>query len=250
MPRNSWHVLSVLALALGALTFATAASAHDGKHHGHHGNHHAKSAGFQLAGKSAFKHDDKNAFKQHDKGEQNHHNKGEHKRNDNNTRFTTTLTSPDTGTCQNVWANDVLQRTYIVHKSHDGTYSLTAFDRGTFTTVAGASPEACNTTNSHHGTVVTAGIQGRIFGFISGKVIGGTFDPNATCAAICDRAAFLSAHFGPTATNSCSVPQSCRYFYLYHAKDEALTSSTWIDRGKAGSTGPLETSDRGDIATA
>ena len=220
MTRNSWRVLSVLALALGALSFAATSSAGEGHHNGHHnGGHHAKSA--------------------------------HHQSSHNNWRFTTMLTSTDTGTCDaNVWANDVLKRTYIVHRSHDGTYSLTAFDRGTFTTVAGASPEACNTANMHHGLVVTAGIQGRIFGFISGKVIGGTFDPNATCAAICDRAAFLAAHFGPTATNSCTIPQSCRYVYVYHAKDQALTHSTWIDRGHAGPTGPLETSDRGDIATA
>ena len=221
MTRISWRVLSVLALALGALTFAATSSAHDGHHDGghHDGDHHANPA--------------------------------DHQNNHNNWRFTTTRISPDTGTCSdNVWANDVLKRTYVVHRSGDGTYSLTAFDRGTFTTVAGASPEACNTANKHHGTVVTAAIQGRIFGFISGKVIGGTFDPNATCAANCDRDMFLAAHFGATATNSCSIPQSCRYLYVYHSKDKALTFGTWIDRGHAGPTGPLETSDRGDIATA
>ena len=216
MTRTSWRVLSVLAQALGALTFVAASSAHDGHHDG---DHHPKAA--------------------------------EHQNDHNNWRYTTTLTSPDTGTCSdNVWANDALERTYIVHRSENGTYSLTARDHGTFTTVAGASPEACNTANEHHGMLVTAGIQGRIFGHITGKVIGGTFDPNATCASPCDRAAFLKAHFGSTAQNSCSIPQSCRYLYVYHSKDEALLYGTWIDRGHAGPTGPLETSDHGDIATA
>jgi hypothetical protein len=220
MPRTSWRVLSVLVLALGALAFAATSSAHDGHHDGDH----------------------------HD-GD--HHKVAEHQGNHNTWRFSTTLVSPDTGTCaDNVWANDTLNRTYLVHRSDDGSYRLTAFDRGSFVTVAGASPEACNTANEHHGTVVTAGIQGRIFGFISQKVTGGTFDPNATCAATCDRAAFVAAHFGPAATQSCSTDKSCRYLYVYHSHDQTLKFDTWIDRGQTGPNGPLVTSDRGDIATA
>jgi hypothetical protein len=206
MTRITWRVFTVLALALGALSFAATSSAHDG-HHEHHGDH--------------------NTF-----------------------HYSTTLASPDTGTCQNTWANDALKRTYKVHRNHDGSYKLTAFDRGTFTTVAGQSPQACDTSNTKHGATVTAGIQGRIAGYISGKVIGGTFNPNATCTATCNRAAFLAAFFGPSAKFSCDIPQSCKYFYLYTSRDEALKYHHWIDAGRAGSTGPLKTTDRGDIATA
>jgi hypothetical protein len=216
MTRTSWRVFTVLALALGALSFAATSSAHDGHHDGHHG----------------------------DKSHNEHHGDG------NNFNYSTTLTSPDSGTCRNVWANDALKRTYTVHRSGDGSYTLTTRDRGTFTTVAGQSPEACDTSNTKHGATVTAGIQGRVGGFISGKVIGGTFNPNATCAATCDTTAFVSAFFGPTATRSCSIPQSCKYIYVYTAKDESLKYHVWIDAGRADSAGPLKTKDHGDIATA
>jgi hypothetical protein len=80
-------------------------------------------------------------------------------------------------------------------------------------------------------------------------VIGGTFNKSATCASPCTRAAFLTAFFGPTAKYSCDIPQSCRYAYLYQSKDAALKYHHWLDAGRAGSTGPLKTYDRGDIAT-
>jgi hypothetical protein len=130
-----------------------------------------------------------------------------------------------------------------------GGYTLTAFDRGTFVTSAAASPGACEQ-DSKHGTVVTAGIKGHVIGYISGKVIGGTFNKTATCASPCTRAAFLTAFFGSTAKYSCDIPQSCRYAYLYQSRDAALKYHHWLDAGRAGSTGPLKTVDRGDIATA
>src|SRR6478672_10823641 len=79
---------------------------------------------------------------------------------------------------------------------------------------------------------------------------GGTFNKTATCASPCTRAAFLTAFFGPTAKYSCDIPQSCKYAYLYQSRDAALKYHHWLDAGRAGSTGPLKTVDRGDIATA
>jgi hypothetical protein len=211
MTRTTWRIFTVLALALGALSFAATSSAHDG----HHGD------------------------RSHDE-----------RRGDGNTfRYATALTSVDTGTCQNTWANDALKRTYKVHRNDDGSYRLTVLDRGTFTTVAGQSPQACDKSSSKHGATVTAGIQGRVAGYISGKVIGGTFNANATCTVTCNRAAFLTAFFGAGAKFSCDIPQSCKYFYLYTSRDESLKYHVWIDAGRASSTGPLATTDRGDIAT-
>jgi len=179
------------------------------------------------------------------------HGKGKPVEQHGNTfHYRTTLTSEDTGTCgQQVWATDTLKRTYAVHQDKSGGYTLTAYDRGTFVTSAAASPGACEQ-DSHHGTVVTAGIKGKVIGYISGKVIGGTFNKSATCASPCTRAAFLTAFFGSTAKYSCDIPQSCRYAYLYHSRDAALKYHHWLDAGRAGATGPLKTVDRGDIATA
>jgi len=163
-------------------------------------------------------------------------------------RYTTTIASPDTGTCaDNVWANDVAKRTYVVHKNRDGSYRLTAFDRGTFTTVAGQSPEACNSANPKHGSTVTAGIKGHYLGFLSENITGGTLNKDATCVG-CSRAAFVAAFFGPNAHEN--LDKNVKYVYVYSSRDESLKYHTWVDKGYAKSTGGLKTSDRGDIATA
>jgi hypothetical protein len=223
MTRTSIRILTVLALALGALSFAATSSAHDGKG------------------------DKKTAH--HFKG---HHNKGHHKKHaDRNTfRFTTNLTSEDSGCGGHVWANDTIKRTYIVKKNADGSYRLTAFDRGTFTTVAGISPQGCpNVDNPHHGTTVTAGITGKFGGFLTENITGGTFNPNATCATVCDRAGFVSSFFGASAQQSANVDKNVSYLYVFMSKDPTLKYHVWVDRGHAGETGGLKTVDRGDIAT-
>jgi|SRR5215218_3433566 len=209
MSRRIPHVLPVLGLAVAALAFVAAATAGEG-----HGNG----------------------------------NPGEQK--GNTFHYRTTLTSDDRGTCaQKVWATDTLKRTYAVHRNESGSYTLAAYDRGTFVTSAAASPGACEK-HSKHGAVVTGGIKGTVIGYISGRVVGGTFNKNATCSSPCTRAAFLTAFFGATAKYSCDTPQSCKYAYLYQSRDAKLKYHHWLDAGRVGSTGPLKTVDRGDIATA
>jgi hypothetical protein len=222
MTRTTWRTLAVLALALGALSFTATSSAHDGDHDGHHG----------------------------DKRHEHHGDKGKHHDDQNVFRFTTNLTSPDSGCDGHVWANDTIKRTYIVKKNADGSYRLTAFDRGAFTTVAGVSPQGCPTVdNPHHGTVVTAGITGRFGGFLTENITGGTFNPNATCAAVCDRAGFVSSFFGASAQEN--LDKNVKYLYVFMSKDPSLKYHVWLDRGQAGPTaGSLKTVDRGDIATA
>ena len=165
-----------------------------------------------------------------------------------NFKYRTTIASPDTGTCgDNVWANDTAHRTYFVHKNADGSYRLIVADRGTFTTVAGQSPEACNTANARHGSTVAAGIKGRYGGFLMENITGGTFNKDATCPG-CSRAAFVAAFFGAGAHEN--LDKNVKYLYVYSARDAALKYRTWVDKGVAKATGGLETSDRGDIATA
>ena len=222
MTRTSLRILTLLALVLGALSFAAVSSAGDGSDHG---EHHKKS----------------------EHGE--HQQKGEH--HGNEWRFSTTLTSSDSGTCHvNDWATEVIQRTYTVRKGDNGVYTVRVKDRGIFTTVAGDSPGKCET-KSHHGSVLTAGIKGEMAGKLSSEVLGSTtFNPNATCTATdCFRADFLKAFFGPTATYSCDTDQACKYVYGYHSNDPALTYHSWLDAGVA-KDGVLKAVNRGDIATA
>jgi hypothetical protein len=225
MTRTSFRILTVLALALGALSFAAVSSAGDGDGHGSHGEHHKSGT----------------------HGE--HQKKSEH--HGNVWRFSTTLTSTDSGTCHvNDWNTEVIKRTYTVSKGDNGVYTVRIKDRGTFTTIAGDSPGKCET-RSHHGSVVTAGITGRMGGRLSSQVLGSTtFNPNATCTATdCFRADFLKAFFGPTATYSCDTDQACKYVYVYHSKDPALKYHSWLDAGVA-KDGVLKAVNRGDIATA
>src|SRR4051812_13029315 len=95
MTRTSFRILTVLALALGALSFAAVSSAGDGGEHGDHGEHHKKG----------------------EHGE--HSQRAEH--HGNVFRFSTTLTSSDSGTCHvNDWNTEVIHRTYTVRKGDNG----------------------------------------------------------------------------------------------------------------------------------
>lgn len=209
--RRAGAFAAVLAVALCA---TAAASACPGGHHGDmkasfkfdHGHHH----GFKnMHGRHAFV-------------------------------FRTTLTSPDSGTCGNNWANDTLKRVYKVKRNGDGTYTLVAFDRGTFTTVAGQSPGACETTDTNHGATVTAGITGGVTGFVAETISGGTLNTSATCAAVCDRNAFVAAFFGASATQTVT-----KFAYFYGSRDPGLIKHVWVNAG-TGTT----SSNHGDIATA
>jgi hypothetical protein len=219
MTKTLRSALALCALLVGALSYTAAAYACD-RHHGDH------DGGARAATFASF-----------------HHNKGDV------FRYTTTLTSTDSGCDDHVWANDTIKRTYIVKKKDDGTYRLTAFDRGQFVTVAGVSPQGCpDVQNTHHGSTVATGISGRFGGFLTEKITGGTLNTHATCAAVCDRAAFVSAFLGASAHEN--LDKNVSYLYVFMSKDPSLKFHVWLDRGHAGSTGGLQTVDRGDIATA
>jgi hypothetical protein len=219
------RVMTILVPALGALAFAATSFAGDGRHDGgHDGDHHANRG----------------------------HHEGEHhgdRRGNGTFVFRTNLTTTDTGTCQNQWANDTLTRTYVVKPRSDGSFVLVAFDRGTFTTLAGQSPGACETTDTNHGLLVTPGVTGKVRGFIAGIVTGGTFNPNATCGTNCFRSTFISSFFGPTAKFSCDTDQSCRFEFNYRSDDSTLAFDHWRDRGRA-ENGVLTDVLKGDIATS
>ena len=204
-------VITTLALTFAALALSATALA-NGDGREHHGNKHGKSGHAKL---------------------------------------TFAVTTTDNGTCGSPWATDTIKRTYVVKKHKDGSYTLTRFDRGSFVTLAGKSPGACDTTGTH-GQTVKAGVQGRVRGFLRGTVTGGTFDKNATCtAADCgERAVFLKAFFGPAAQFSCDTNSAdCKFNYTYKAKKQGLLFHHWQDKGTgAGTLGTEEFN--GDIADA
>src|SRR5215475_12998353 len=110
--------------------------------------------------------------------------KGKTKNNGHNSRYAAQVTVADHGSCGNAWATDTSMRTWSVKPSGNGTFRVSRKDKGTFVTLAGQSPGACDTTGKH-GHLVSAGLHGKFRGYLSGTVSGGTFNKNATCNAAC-----------------------------------------------------------------
>lgn len=73
------------------------------------------------------------------------------------------VNTTDGGSCGNVWADDTFGRDYTVISNGGGNYTIKEKDKGTFVTIAGPSPGACETAQ-HHGAFVSAGIPGKIEG--------------------------------------------------------------------------------------
>ena len=69
----------------------------------------------------------------------------------------------DEGTCGN-WAIDTFERSFNLVQHPDGTLSFTTKDAGTFVTLAGQSPDACDPSSDHPDGHIDAGITGHVNG--------------------------------------------------------------------------------------
>jgi hypothetical protein len=144
-------------------------------------------------------------------------------------------TSPDSGTCGNLWATETFDRVFRVstQPNADGTYTLVEeFKNGSFVTGAGPSPGGCET---NPGGVVSAGVTGKMHGTFTIVVSGGTFDPTGGCPGDCTTADFIATHFGAGATYD--VPT---YEFHYSAGNNGEWKNASADRG----------GDHGDITGA
>jgi hypothetical protein len=173
--------------------------------------------------------------------------KGKGKNKGHNSRFSAQITVPDHGTCHNVWATDTSKRTWSIKPNGNGTFRVGRQDKGTFVTLMGQSPGACDTTGKH-GHLVNAAVHGKFRGYLRGTVSGGTFNPNATCNAACvgDTAAFIAAYF-PGGTFTCSLGYAgCKFNFEYSSPDKSLAFHHWQDKGTNGVTEQFT----GDIANS
>lgn len=146
----------------------------------------------------------------------------------------------DNGSCSGPWATDTITREYQIHQNTDGSYRVREQDKGTFVTTGPVSPGACET-DSHHGSVLTAGHTGKLEGWLEGTVTGGTYNAAAAanCGGVspCYRSDFIAAAFGPTAQFSCFLGYAdCRFLFEYTAPDQGLAYHHWSDRGLDGFT--------------
>jgi hypothetical protein len=161
--------------------------------------------------------------------------KGKGTKNGHNSRFSAQITVTDHGSCGNPWATDTSRRTWSVKPNGNDTFRVTRRDKGTFVTLAGQSPGACDPTGKH-GKLVDAGVHGRLRGYLTGTVSGGTFNANATCNAVCigDTSAFIAAFF-PGGTFTCSQGYAgCKFNFEYASPDKSLHFHHWQDKGTNG----------------
>ena len=127
------------------------------------------------------------------------------------------------------WAVDTFTRTYTVEPLSNGTYDVTEHFLGTFSTLAGGSPNDANIT-------IPAGITGTFQGDYVFTGVSGTYNPNAACPSTgtapaqvdaCSTASFFQAYF------SISTPGA--YSWAFHYSSNSSTD-TWnnTDQGNTG----------------
>jgi hypothetical protein len=105
----------------------------------------------------------------------------------------------DIGTCNNVWAEDTLTKTFMLFAtSTPGVYSLEVKEDGSFVSNSGPSPGACES-GSNNGSTIAAGVIGKLSSQWDNTVTA-TAAPNRTpdCSnnACGSSGGFLDAVFG------------------------------------------------------
>ena len=157
-----------------------------------------------------------------------------------NNKFKFTVTTTDGSSCgaAQVWATDVVQRTFKVKKRGPNKYSITRWDRGRFTTNGTLSPGKCET-KGKHGSTVKAGVVGHMEGYLVGTVTG-TYNKNAPCSVDCGFTdTFITTHFGAAAVDTFTCfngYKGCKFNFQYSSNDKSLKFHHWQDRGTNGVT--------------
>ncbi len=144
-------------------------------------------------------------------------------------------TSLDSGTCGNNWATDTFDRFFHVQTrpNSDGTYTVTQqFKNGTFPTIGGQSPGACETDLAPvgNGGTLADGVTGKMQGSFSIVVTGGVYNPNAVCttASCGTTAGFVATVFGLSPAVTYDVPT---FLFHYNARSNGEWKNASDDRG-------------------
>jgi hypothetical protein len=155
--------------------------------------------------------------------------------------------STDSGTCGPDWANDTFNRDFTVRSNGDGTYSVVEqFKNGSFVTMSGASPAACDATYSNHGTTINGGVTGSMHGYFIVSNVGMQTSTSPNCDATnpsnttCDTATFIDTHFLPCYGTTCNVTT---FFDHYAAGGQSLIYNEWKNAS------PDRGGNSGDIAS-
>ena len=152
------------------------------------------------------------------------------------------VTTTDNGSCGVFWATDTFDRSWNVHNNGNGTFSVDEQDKnGSFVTLGGVSPGACET-GSKHGSAVDAGVTGTFIGYVYYTVTGGIYNP-AGCSAVGVDCSTRAGFF--TATFPAGSLHYGKWGFEYAAGDQGLLYHHWAD--VSDNTGSNEIF-RGDIA--
>lgn len=137
-------------------------------------------------------------------------------------------TSSDSGTCGNNWANDTFNRFFTINLTEPNTV-IEDFKDGTFVTVAGSSPGACET-GTNNGNTVADGVTGKFQGSFDIEVTGGTFNPTAQCTpTTCNTTAgFIKTVYGTSATY---ITGATYFLFNYSADSNGQWKNASANRG-------------------
>jgi hypothetical protein len=140
--------------------------------------------------------------------------------------------STDSGTCGPDWANDRFDRDYTISAGQ----IVEQFKNGTFTTIGGPSPGACEA-GPDNGHTVAPGVTGKMQGIFVITITGGVYNPNASCtAATCQYTAdVIQTYFGAAASGDVTS-----FFDHYSAGNYGEWKNASVDRG--GNHGDIYTS--------
>jgi hypothetical protein len=153
-------------------------------------------------------------------------------------------TGGDSSTCGGSWAIDKEIRIFRVYKeqANNGAYQVTAqFTDGSFTTLAGASPESCEAGTSN---TLAAGVHGSFHGtetlIVSNTDKTGNWDPttDVPCSSPCTTAEWIANAFGPNATYT--TANDWWFSYSLRGVNASACGNHWINAAYGNS---------GDIAT-
>jgi len=139
------------------------------------------------------------------------------------------VNTPDGSSCGPDWANDSFERRYTVISNGGGNFTVREKDNGTFTTLGGSSPGACEST-PNHGSFVGAGIVGNIQGSADFTVNSSTYNPNGCTAnpSVCStRWGFVTAVFGASALGTVTFTA---FNFEYSSSDQSLAFHHWQDK--------------------
>ena len=148
--------------------------------------------------------------------------------------------SPDSSTCGNDWATDTFNRVFTVRTNPDGTFLVVEqFKDGSFVTMFGPSPGACDPSDGFPAGIVNAGVTGSMHGYFTIPLPPGTIQMSTSpnCDAVlntlpCTTTTFINTHFTACYPATCPVTT---FFFHYSAGDQMLVVHEWknasADRG-------------------